>query len=1459
VSAWLAKAIVGLVAMLLILLGLGLAAIETGWVKNRLRDLIVRQANNYLTATLTIGRLEGSLVRGLQLGDISLTRDGHTLIHVDEIALSYSIRELVDRGTVIRRVRLTRPYVVGAKMADGRWDLGALVKRESREQERTGPNRPIQIQSIEVVDGHVFLRDPLDFGAAHVPTDFQRLNASFSFTYVPVRWTLDFARVSWLGYGPDLSVDPLSGRFGRGPNGWFFERFVVNTPQSRFGLDGTIRPGPEGVPTVFDLKVSAPRFAFQEWSGVLRGLRNIAISSSFDVSLKGPTNGFDADIDLKGTGGAVRGRVTLDSSVPGWLGRGAVDVERLNLARWLNREERPSDITGHVTFDLALELGRRFPRGRYRFDGPHAMYMKYAGDQVHARGEITAAAVLIAQADAVAYGATVTTHDSSIGIDEPFPFRFQGHTTRIDLRRVPAEVPVPHVESLLTFDYDVTGQFSEAFIRGRAAFEASQFLGAAVGAGTVGSIDTQQKPFRYNGDGEVDGIDLRRFGEGLDIGWMRDPRYAGTVAGHFWVDGTGSGPRGVSVSGGGRLHRAQLFKGTLSDAEVSIAIAGGTLRASFDGRLSRIDPAVPFDDARFAASLTGTGRVEATVHDLMTRATTLGDYDVAGSLALQASEIHGVAVGRGSIDATLRETMLRVVRLETAAGPIEGRGSGAIALVEGAASDFEYDFTRVDLGALRDLHGQDVDGVLATKGRLTGPWSAVHLAGNGTLTQPQGFDASALTVTADYDATIPGGDASQTMAHLTGRGEFITVAGQAFQDATGIVTYDAQRLGFDLRVVQQQGRSGQLAGNVELHPDRHEALVHDLAVTLGRAPWRLVPQSGAPAPPGAGDGAGVDHPAVPTISWSDDGVAITPVEFVDPGNDQRIGVAGTWRRDGQGALHVTARHVFLDTLQTAFERPTRFAGALDLDATVGGTRDAVQATGTVTVTNGRVERVAYQRLDARFTSNGQLFDIRARLDQAPGVWLTAAGTLPLGLFDRDLPEQPLDLAVESSTISLGLVEGVTDVVRNVSGEVRVKVRAVGTSRDPHLDGAVDLTNAAFLVTASGARYKNVRAQIGLARDKIAVESLHVEDVDGHPLDVQGSLATHELRVADVEIQATARKFEVMRNELGRVDIDASLQVNGRFEQPRIAGDLTITTGSVRVDEILSRALFQPYSTEPQAGVAADPLAALNPWERLGLDVALHVPGTLRLQGDNVQISAGTPIGLGDINLTVTGDLYLYKDTGQPLFLTGSFDQIRGTYAFQGRRFDVDPASSINFRGDLNPELYVTVTRVIQGIETRVSIFGEMSKPELRLASTPPLDSSDVLSLIVFNQSVNELSAPQQQQLLVRAGTLAAGFLAGQVLSTIQSKFGLEVLEVETSGQLGGGPKLTVGDEIAPGLVARFSREFGSEPYDEATIEYYLSRILRLRATFSDAQSLNSRSPFRRVERAGIDLLLFFSF
>ena len=98
-------------------------------------------------------------------------------------------------------------------------------------------------------------------------------------------------------------------------------------------------------------------------------------------------------------------------------------------------------------------------------------------------------------------------------------------------------------KACFSFGYDVSGTFSHPFIVGQARLQPSTFLGAQVGAGTVGSIDTHQQPLHYSGEGDVANADVGRFGAGLDVGWLQDPRFAGTISGHFRVDGIGTESR----------------------------------------------------------------------------------------------------------------------------------------------------------------------------------------------------------------------------------------------------------------------------------------------------------------------------------------------------------------------------------------------------------------------------------------------------------------------------------------------------------------------------------------------------------------------------------------------------------------------------------------------------------------------------------------------------------------------------------------------------------------------------------------------------------------------------------------------------------------------------------------------------------------------------------------------------
>jgi hypothetical protein len=183
---------------------------------------------------------------------------------------------------------------------------------------------------------------------------------------------------------------------------------------------------------------------------------------------------------MQSDAGSVAGAFVLNTTVPGSHGTGAVEVGRLNLARWLNRPDRPSDISGRVAFDLDLELGRRggFPRGPYTFEGSHAGFMTYQADNVRARGRITETEAVIAEATAVAYGASVRIDASAIGLSSPYQHWFRGAMRQVDLRRLPPPSGSPSTASGVRLRRG--GQLLPAVHAGGATFADSQFLGARV-------------------------------------------------------------------------------------------------------------------------------------------------------------------------------------------------------------------------------------------------------------------------------------------------------------------------------------------------------------------------------------------------------------------------------------------------------------------------------------------------------------------------------------------------------------------------------------------------------------------------------------------------------------------------------------------------------------------------------------------------------------------------------------------------------------------------------------------------------------------------------------------------------------------------------------------------------------------------------------------------------------------
>jgi autotransporter translocation and assembly factor TamB len=238
------------------------------------------------------------------------------------------------------------------------------------------------------------------------------------------------------------------------------------------------------------------------------------------------------------------------------------------------------------------------------------------------------------------------------------------------------------------------------------------------------------------------------------------------------------------------------------------------------------------------------------------------------------------------------------------------------------------------------------------------------------------------------------------------------------------------------------------------------------------------------------------------------------------------------------------------------------------------------------------------------------------------------------------------------------------------------------------------------------------------------------------------------------------------------------------------------------------------------------------------------------------------VGLGSINLTLGGNLNFAKKAGEPLTVVGNVNTVRGFYDFQGRRFMIQRDGILQFEGDpigsLNPRLAVTGERVISAVTARVTIGGRLRRPEVTFSSTPPLDPSDILALIVFNQPLNELGANAQQSVTKRAGDLALGVGTGQLTSSIASSLKLDQFDINLSPDTGSAADLTIGQQINGNLYVRVEQGVGQHTHTNVILEYEFSKWLRLQTNVQEGASTQQQL-FQRVQSTGADLVFTFAF
>src|SRR5262249_27131177 len=298
------------------------------------------------------------------------------------------------------------------------------------------------------------------------------------------------------------------------------------------------------------------------------------------------------------------------------------------------------------------------------------------------------------------------------------------------------------------------------------------------------------------------------------------------------------------------------------------------------------------------------------------------------------------------------------------------------------------------------------------------------------------------------------------------------------------------------------------------------------------------------------------------------------------------------------------------------------------------------------------------------------------------------------------------------------------------------------------------------------------------------------------------------RIGGVSIAVTADDFKVLDNKMGNVRIRSDMRLTGELRAPRVEGDLGLTTGRIDLDRIMAQVQDPAYGTQ-QTQYQSEATANASAFDALQMDLHVTVPNDFVVKADDLK-APGAPIGLGALLITLGGNVYVSKVPWDQVRLYGTVNTVRGHYDFQGRRFDILRDGTVKFEGldEIDPTLDLRTQRIIQAVTANVNVTGTVKQPQIALSSTPPLDQADILSLIVFNQPLNSVGEAQQISLAQRAESLAAGAAAGQFARQIASALSLDEFEINLAPEAGGGPEVTVGQQLGQNLYLKVQQGVG---------------------------------------------------
>ncbi|MEH3106556.1 MAG: translocation/assembly module TamB domain-containing protein [Sphingomonas fennica] len=382
--------------------------------------------------------------------------------------------------------------------------------------------------------------------------------------------------------------------------------------------------------------------------------------------------------------------------------------------------------------------------------------------------------------------------------------------------------------------------------------------------------------------------------------------------------------------------------------------------------------------------------------------------------------------------------------------------------------------------------------------------------------------------------------------------------------------------------------------------------------------------------------------------------------------------------------------------------------------------------------------------------------------------------------------------------------------QTLTGPIAIGADFGGTLERPALNG---------VIRANALRYENetfgtVLSQMAIdgrfTASRFDLASLTARAGAG-TISASGSVGLAAAGGFPIDLTARLQNAQLARSDALGATVSGNVSVTNGPSGGMVRGDLTIPEARYQIVTQTASAVPELTGVRRLGAVRADPDDAGGLPSNWGLDIRIRAPNQIFVSGMGLESEWRT-------DMRVTG-------TATAPSIVGNLEVVRGTYSFASRRFEIDQGT-VTFQGAAftNPALNIVASTTATDVTATITIGGYAQAPQISFTSTPALPQDEVLSRLLFGESVTSLSPTQAIQLAAALNGLRGGGGGLNPLGKLRTVAGVDRLRVLGADESAGrGTALAAGKYITNNIYVEIITD--ARGFTATQLEVSLSRAL----------------------------------